>query len=164
MTKSTLISITLVAAAVAAAIGYQTLTSGPDTASNSKAQEVTPSQATPSESSMQAQPLTASQAVAKPVAPVSMNAPIAATQVEHIEQQVQADMASTQMPASTMERDRKPASINDPSHPPRQAPNANQAPRSAPNANPEYAHHPRPGTEQPVSAPVSNMPPQRTGN
>ena len=137
MTKSTLISITLVAAAVVAAIGYQSFTSEPESVEAIAPQDVITSPV--------AQQV---QASAKPVAPVSMSAPSASETVSGSE--------ATDFVASP---DAKPSAVNDPSHPPRQAPNANRAPRSAPNANPEYAHHPRPGTEQPVSAPVS-MPSQ----
>ncbi|EDQ00091.1 hypothetical protein [Shewanella benthica] len=133
MTKSTLISITLVAAAVVAAIGYQSFTSEPESVEAIALTSPVAQQA---------------QASAKPVAPVSMSAPSASETVS--------GSAATDLVASP---DAKPSAVNDPSHPPRQAPNANRAPRSAPNANPEYAHHPRPGTEQPVSAPVS-MPSQ----
>ena len=141
MTKSTLISITLVAAAVVAAIGYQSFTSEPESVEAIAPQDVITS---PVAQQAQAQ----AQASAKPVAPVSMSAPSASEKVS--------GSAATDFVASP---DAKPSAVNDPSHPPRQAPNANRAPRSAPNANPEYAHHPRPGTEQPVSAPVS-MPSQ----
>ena len=137
MTKSTLISITLVAAAVVAAIGYQSFTSEPESV-----EAIAPQNVITSPVAQQAQ------ASAKPVAPVSMSAPSASETVS--------GFAATDLVASP---DAKPSAVNDPSHPPRQAPNANRAPRSAPNANPEYAHHPRPGTEQPVSAPVS-MPSQ----
>ena len=139
MTKSTLISITLVAAAVVAAIGYQSFSSEPESV-----EAVSPQDVTTSPVALQAL------SSAKPVAPVSMSAPKSVTQTSMAVQSASDVVASP---------DAKPSAVNDPSHPPRQAPNANRAPRTAPNANPEYAHHPRPGTEQPVSAPVS-MPSQ----
>ncbi|QFU21188.1 hypothetical protein FM038_002850 [Shewanella eurypsychrophilus] len=156
MNKSALISITLVAVAVAAAIGYQSLNSEPASL-ESASQKVT-------DASPVAQ---VAQSSAKPMAPVSMSAPVTPVQYE-VEQEVQHEaqagtMEVAAMSASEPQQDSKPSAVNDPSHPPRQAPNANRAPRSAPNANPEYAHHPRPGTEQPVSAPVS-MPSQPSGN
>jgi len=44
--------------------------------------------------------------------------------------------------------------------PPRQASDISRAPSSAPSAGQDYAHHPRPGTVQPISAPVSKSPQQ----
>jgi len=43
--------------------------------------------------------------------------------------------------------------------PPRQASDISRAP-TAPSAGLDYAHHPRPGTAQPISAPVSKSPQQ----
>ncbi|MPY26105.1 hypothetical protein [Shewanella sp. YLB-07] len=144
MTKSTLISITLVAAAVVAAIGYQSFSSEPESAEATSPQDVTRSPVAQQ---------------AKPVAPVSMSAPKAVTQASMTAQSAAEKESGSDATDFVASPDTAPSAINDPSYPPRQAPNATRAPRSAPNANPEYAHHPRPGTEQPVSAPVS-MPSQ----
>lgn len=147
MTKSTLISITLVAAAVVAAIGYQGLNSEPESVETISPQVVATAPATQQ-----------AQTSANPVAPVSMSAPQVVTQTSMAPQsasETASGSAATDLVASP---DAKPSSVNDPSHPPRQAPNASRAPSLAPNANPDYAHHPRPGTERPVSAPVSMQP------
>ncbi|WP_076416099.1 hypothetical protein [Shewanella sp. UCD-KL12] len=145
MSKSTLISITLVAVAVAGAIGYQSLSSEP------KPVEATSA----SEKPVQASASTA----AKPVAPVSMRAPTSDSEPAIV---AKSTPAVKELGLSSAQES-IPDADSTPSHPPRQAPNANRAPRSAPNSGNEYAHHPRPGTEQAVSAPVS-MPAQPPGN
>ncbi|AQS38144.1 hypothetical protein Sps_02997 [Shewanella psychrophila] len=148
MTKSALISITLVAVAVVAAIGYQSFSSEPGSVGATSPQDVTTSTDTQQGGTS-----------AKPVAPVSMSAPKAVTQTSMATQSAPEKNIASEATDFAASPDAKPSAVNDPSHPPRQAPNANRAPRSAPNSASEYAHHPRPGTEQPVSAPVS-MPSQ----